>query len=149
MKVREEKHSTKLKRDRVNKSLGNISGHLREKVGTGNSQPAFIKDKSCLTNMIAFYNKMTIIADKGRAVYAIYINFSKVFDTVFHFPRGGREKRREEKRKRREREEKEKRREEKRREEKRREEKRREEKRREEKRREEKRREEKREGEEC
>lgn len=37
--------------------------------------------------MIAFYNKMTIFAEKGRAVDVIYINFSKVFDTVFYFLR--------------------------------------------------------------
>ena len=69
------------------KSLGNISVHLREKVETGKSQPAFTKDKSCLTNMIAFYNKTTTFADNGRVVVVIYVNFTKAFDTVFHFPR--------------------------------------------------------------
>lgn len=37
--------------------------------------------------MIAFYNKMTISAEKGRAVDVIYINFSKAFGTVFYFLR--------------------------------------------------------------
>lgn len=65
--------------------MGNISVYLREKVGTGNSQSAFKKDESCLTNMITFYNKMTIFADKGRSVDVIYIVFSKAFHTVFKF----------------------------------------------------------------
>lgn len=67
------------------KSLGNISRHLREKVVTGSSQLPFIKVKSCLTNMTAFYNKTAIFADKRRAVDLIYIKFRKAFDTVFHF----------------------------------------------------------------
>lgn len=32
----------------------------------------------------AFYNKMNGFVDKGRVVCAIYLNFSKVFDTVFN-----------------------------------------------------------------
>jgi len=41
------------------------------------SQHGFTKVKSCLINLIAFYNKMTSSVDKGRAV-----DFSKTFDIV-------------------------------------------------------------------
>lgn len=32
----------------------------------------------------AFYNKMNGFVDKGRVVVVIYLNFSKIFDTIFH-----------------------------------------------------------------
>ncbi|KAK4828527.1 hypothetical protein QYF61_026949 [Mycteria americana] len=42
------------------------------------------KGKSCLTNLINFYNEMTGLEDEGRAVDIIYLDFSKAFDTVSH-----------------------------------------------------------------
>ena len=38
--------------------------------------------KSCLTNLIAFYNEMTSLMDEGRTADVVYLNFSKAFDTV-------------------------------------------------------------------
>lgn len=46
------------------------------------SQRGFMKRKSCLTNLIAFYDETRGWIVKGRAVDVVY--FSKVFDIVFH-----------------------------------------------------------------
>ncbi|KAK4811082.1 hypothetical protein QYF61_016368 [Mycteria americana] len=51
---------------------------------TGKSQHRFTKGKSCQTNLITFYNKITSSVDIGSAVDVVYLNFSKVFDTVSH-----------------------------------------------------------------
>ncbi|KAK4827921.1 hypothetical protein QYF61_022369 [Mycteria americana] len=39
---------------------------------------------SCLTNLISFYNKVTRLMDKGKAVDVVYLDFSKAFDTISH-----------------------------------------------------------------
>ncbi|CAM4559628.1 unnamed protein product [Caretta caretta] len=39
---------------------------------------------SCQTNLISFFEKVTDFLDKGNAVDLIYLDFSKVFDTVPH-----------------------------------------------------------------
>ncbi|KAK4828307.1 LOW QUALITY PROTEIN: hypothetical protein QYF61_025319 [Mycteria americana] len=42
----------------------------------------YMKRRSCLTNLISFYDKMTRLVDEGKAVDVVYLDFSKVFDTV-------------------------------------------------------------------
>jgi len=42
------------------------------------------KGKSCLTKMTAFHDDMTGWTDERRAVDALYLDFSKAFDTVSH-----------------------------------------------------------------
>ncbi|CAM4707266.1 unnamed protein product [Lepidochelys kempii] len=45
-------------------------------------QHGFTKGRSCQTNLISFFEKVTDFLDKGNAVDLIYLNFSKVFDTM-------------------------------------------------------------------
>jgi len=42
-----------------------------------------LRTRSCLTNLISFYDKMTHSVDEGKAV-DVYLHFSKAFDTVSH-----------------------------------------------------------------
>ncbi|CAM5101816.1 unnamed protein product [Eretmochelys imbricata] len=60
-----------------------ILKHLERNV-IRNSQHGFSKGKSCLTNLIAFYDGITGSVDKGKAVDLIYLDFSKAFDMVSH-----------------------------------------------------------------
>jgi len=57
---------------------------VEEKNVIRSSQHGFTKGNSCLTNLIPFYNGMTGWVDGRRTVDSVYLDFSKVFDTVSH-----------------------------------------------------------------
>ncbi|CAM5078228.1 unnamed protein product [Eretmochelys imbricata] len=61
-----------------------ILKHLDERKVIRNSQHGFTKGKSCLTNLIAFYDEITGSVDEGKAVDVLFLDFSKAFDTVSH-----------------------------------------------------------------
>ncbi|CAM5091239.1 unnamed protein product [Eretmochelys imbricata] len=61
-----------------------ILKHLEERKVIRNSQHGFTKGKSCLTNLIAFYDEITGSVDEGKAVNMLFLDFSKAFDTVSH-----------------------------------------------------------------
>ncbi|WP_245931577.1 RNA-directed DNA polymerase, partial [Nocardia nova] len=61
-----------------------IMRHLQGKQAIRPSQHGFMKGRSCLTNLISFYDKVTRWVDEGKAVDVVYLDFSKAFDTVSH-----------------------------------------------------------------
>ena len=63
---------------------GEITWHVRGIQGIRPSQHRFMKGRSCLTNLITFYDWVTRLVDEGKAVDVVYLDFSKAFDTVSH-----------------------------------------------------------------
>jgi len=43
-----------------------------------------MKGRSCLSNLISFYDQVTCLVDEGKAVDVACLDFSKAFRTVFH-----------------------------------------------------------------
>lgn len=61
--------------------LGATERQLKNKAVIRHSQHGFMKGKSCLSNLISFYDRVTCL-DEGKAVDVIFLDFSKAFDTI-------------------------------------------------------------------
>ncbi|RMC01148.1 hypothetical protein DUI87_22239 [Hirundo rustica rustica] len=64
--------------------LSAITQNLQDGQGIRPSQHGFRRGRSCLTNLITFYDQVTHLVDAGRAVDVVCLDFSKAFDTVSH-----------------------------------------------------------------
>uniref|UniRef100_A0A670HWE4 Reverse transcriptase domain-containing protein n=1 Tax=Podarcis muralis TaxID=64176 RepID=A0A670HWE4_PODMU len=61
-----------------------VCEHLERNAVITNSQHGFLKNKSCQTNLISFFDRITSLVDEGNAVDVVYLDFSKAFDKVPH-----------------------------------------------------------------
>ncbi len=51
---------------------------------TNDTQHGFMPGKSCLTNILSFYNKVIEAVDQDENYNVVYLDFSKAFDKVSH-----------------------------------------------------------------
>ncbi|GAB0182508.1 mitochondrial enolase superfamily member 1 [Grus japonensis] len=64
--------------------LSDIIRHVQDNQVIRPSQHRFLKGRTCSTDLISFYDKVTHLVDEGKAVDVVYLDFSKAFDTVSH-----------------------------------------------------------------
>jgi len=48
------------------------------------SQKGLMKGKPCFTNIVSFSDKVTQLADQGKPVHVVFLDFSRAFSTVTH-----------------------------------------------------------------
>jgi len=56
--------------------LSAATGHMKDNQGIRPSQHEFMKGRSCLTNLISFYDQVTHLVDEGKVVGVHYLDFS-------------------------------------------------------------------------
>jgi len=52
--------------------------HLKDNAVIGHSLRRFMRGRSCFTNLISFYDKVTHLADQGKPVGAIFLDSVKL-----------------------------------------------------------------------
>jgi len=62
--------------------MENTSENVKDKGVIRASQHSFIKGKLCLTNLVAFYDRVTASVNKGRNTDITCLDFCKAFGTV-------------------------------------------------------------------
>ena len=62
----------------------NIVEHLNEYNVIKGSQHEFTRGRSCLTNLLEFFEEVYERKDEGKPVDVIYLDFAKAFDKVPH-----------------------------------------------------------------
>ena len=58
--------------------------HLEKQNRISDSQRGFLKNKSCLIDLLVFLEELTNYADSGYPVDVLYLDFQKAFDKVPH-----------------------------------------------------------------
>ena len=61
-----------------------VCKHLMDNVVLNKSQHGFLRNKSCQTNLISFFERVTSLVDAGNVVDIVYLDFSTAFDKVPH-----------------------------------------------------------------
>lgn len=61
-----------------------VFSHLEENGLLSDCQHGFVSKRSCVTNLVEVLNEWTSSLDDGKPVDAIYLDFSKAFDSVPH-----------------------------------------------------------------
>ena len=61
-----------------------ITWHVQDHQVVNTNQHKFMKGRSCFTNLISSYDKVTCLVDERKAVAVVYLDFSKAFDTISH-----------------------------------------------------------------
>ena len=59
-----------------------ITGHLSHYDLLNDTQHGFMRDRSCLTNLLTYMEGVTRMLDEGKNVDIIYLDFAKAFDKV-------------------------------------------------------------------
>ena len=62
--------------------LDDMLDHMRNERVLRDSQHGFTRGRSCLINLVAFYDEVTALVDKGKVTDVIYLDLSKAFDMV-------------------------------------------------------------------